>query len=113
MTKFKKSRWVKQDATVVKPQEQTENEKWAEQCYQNEMAFRNGVAEAERAKMDGQRQREADEHQKQMAADAAFQLFDATPDEIKTVSRRIAARGTVPASVYVNELRKLRAERAA
>jgi hypothetical protein len=104
----KRSRWVKHEVTV-KPQQQTETEQWAEQCYQNEMAFRNGVAETERIKADGQRQKEARERQRQTALDAACDLMDATSDEKATVSHTI--RGFVPASVFLNELRKLRAER--
>jgi hypothetical protein len=97
------SRWVKH--TIVAKQEPTEVENpW--------LTDYNARQQAARAKEQQREQQRRDRESQEQAAQKAYELMDATLEEIKIVNSRIAARKVLsPPSLYVAEIRKLRAER--
>jgi hypothetical protein len=98
----KRSRWVRHE--VAKPQEQPESIADFYLSVYHERQRQKEIAAQQR-----QQQRRARENQEQ-AAQKAYELMDATLEEVKIVNSRIAAGVVVPA-IYVRELRRLRAER--
>jgi hypothetical protein len=105
-TRYKRSRWIRHEV-VAKPKDVEVENLWF-------LAYEQRQREKELAEQQREQQRrdrDAQELQRQTALDAACDLMDATESEKAIVNRR--ARGIAgPASEFVKELKKLRAERA-
>lgn len=103
-TTHKKSRWIKHEVTVQQ-QPKTALEQAVDLHFEVFKQRQRDKEVVEQQELDRKRQRAA----QQASADAAFSLMDADATEIKIVTNRLAGR-KCPASVYVAEIRKLRAK---